>query len=75
MYINRGYITKDEYEDFVHYLYNPYAKLGGNGLAERIYKDVSDLPLKRHQYRAEKVSPTSGPIYLTDVSDRCNNET
>lgn len=45
-YINRGWITKDEYDDLCIYLYKPYSKLGGNGLAEKIMKDVSNLPLK-----------------------------
>lgn len=45
-YINRGYITKDEYEDLVHYLYDPYVELGGNGTAERIMQEVKKLPIK-----------------------------
>lgn len=46
VYINRGSITKDEYEDFVKYLYSPYAVFGGNGLAEKIFREVSNLPIK-----------------------------
>lgn len=30
-YINRGYITFDEYEDFMKYLCEPYTTFGGNG--------------------------------------------
>ena len=45
-YIERGWLTMDEYEDFVHYIYEPYAQVGGNGLAERVYKEVSQLPVK-----------------------------
>ena len=45
-YINRGYITKDEYENLVDYLYNPYKELGGNGTAEKIINDVEKLPVK-----------------------------
>lgn len=44
-YTARGYITKDEYEDFFKYLYEPYAKFGGNGLAERVMQEVSRLPI------------------------------
>ena len=44
-YINRGYITKDEYENLHDYLYVPYKKLGGNGTAEKIVNDVADLPI------------------------------
>jgi hypothetical protein len=44
-YIERGMITADEYEDFVKYLYKPYAAHGGNGLAERVMKDIEQLPI------------------------------
>ena len=43
-YVHRGYITYDELEDFQKYLYVPYAKFGGNGLAEQMYKEVLALP-------------------------------
>lgn len=45
-YIERGYITRDEYENLIDYLYKPYAKLGGNGTGEKIIEDVKRLPLK-----------------------------
>lgn len=45
-YIRRGYITKDEYENLHDYLYLPYKKLGGNGTAEKIIKEVERLSLK-----------------------------
>lgn len=45
-YIDQGYITKDEYEDLLKYLWVPYSQFGGNGLAERIMVDVSKLPLR-----------------------------
>lgn len=44
--IQRGYITKDEYENLHDYLYLPYKKLGGNGTAEKIMKEVNRLSLK-----------------------------
>ena len=43
-YIERGYITTDEFENLHDYLYVPYRKLGGNGTAEKIMKEVSHLP-------------------------------
>lgn len=43
-YIERGSITKDEYEDFMKYLYEPYSSFGGNGLAEKVMKEVAGLP-------------------------------
>ena len=42
-YINRGYITFDEYEDFMKYLCEPYATFGGNGMAEKIIDQVKKL--------------------------------
>ena len=44
--MQRGYITKDEYENLHDYLYLPYKKLGGNGTAEKIMKEVDRLSLK-----------------------------
>ena len=29
-YVDRGYVTQDEYENLRTYLYDPYKKLGGN---------------------------------------------
>lgn len=46
-YIERGYITPDEYENLYDYLYKPYEKLGGNGSAKRIMDEVRKLPTKR----------------------------
>ncbi len=45
-YINRGWIAKDEYADFEKYLYDPYEKTGGNGLARRVYMEVQKLPIR-----------------------------
>ena len=44
-YVKRGWISYDEYEDFMVYLYEPYEKLGGNGLAEKVIEDVKKLPI------------------------------
>ena len=44
-YIKRGWLSKDEYDDFIKYLYAPYANFGGNGLAEKIKDEVTRLPL------------------------------
>lgn len=48
-YLERGYITNDEYENLYEYLYKPYKELGGNGSAERIMKQVQNLPIREHQ--------------------------
>ena len=43
-YLERGdWITEDEFENLVDYLYKPYAKLGGNGSAERVITAVKQL--------------------------------
>ena len=44
-YIERGWITKDEY-DTLQDLYKPYKKLGGNGSGSKIMNEVEKLPLK-----------------------------
>lgn len=45
-YIDRGWITQDEYENPNVYLYEPYKKLGGNGSAHRIMNEVDHLPIR-----------------------------
>ena len=52
-YIERGWISKDEYEDYRKHLFEPYKAIGGNGVAERIMADVSQLPLRSHGRYAE----------------------
>lgn len=49
-YINREQITQDEYENLCTYLYKPYEKMGGNGSAKRIMKEVDKLPIKKSLY-------------------------
>lgn len=49
-YVNRGYITHDEYENLHTYLYEPYKKAGGNGSAERVMKEVDQLPIRNEKY-------------------------
>ena len=46
-YIERGYITQDEYENLYEYLYKPYEKLVGNESAKRIMQEVNKLPIHR----------------------------
>jgi len=47
IYIERGYITKDEYENIHDYLFIPYTKMGGNGSAKRIMDEVNKLPIHK----------------------------
>ncbi len=46
-YIDRGYVTKEEYDDFVKYLYTPYIALGGNGTAEKLMREIERLELRK----------------------------
>lgn len=47
-YIERGYITKDEYENLNKYLYQPYKEAGGTDdtSATRIMDEVNKLPIR-----------------------------
>lgn len=45
-YIERGYITEDEYENLYDYLYKPYEALGGNGSAKRVMSEVNKLDIR-----------------------------
>lgn len=47
-YIERGYITQDEYENLHDYLYTPYAKMGGNGSAKKVMDEVEKLPIRNN---------------------------
>lgn len=44
-YINRGYISHEEYENFIVYLYEPYSACGGNGSGAKIAEEVKKLPM------------------------------
>ena len=52
VYIERGYITQDEYENLYEYLYKPYEKLGGNGSVKRIMTEVDQLAIHKSTYNA-----------------------
>lgn len=45
-YINRGFISHEEYEDLRCYLYDPYRAKGGNGTVEKMMQKVEELPVK-----------------------------
>lgn len=51
VYVDRGYITQDEYENLHDYLYVPYEKLGGNGSAKRIMAEVDKLEIRKNPPR------------------------
>ena len=47
VYVDRGYVTQDEYENLNDYLYMPYEKMGGNGSAKRVMEEVRKLPMRK----------------------------
>lgn len=51
-YIERGYITQDEYENLYDYLYKPYEAMGGNGSAKLVMEQVKQLPIRRSTIKA-----------------------
>lgn len=53
-YIDRGWISKDEYEEFRKNLFEPYKELGGNGVGQRIMDEVSSLKMRSPQKYSEK---------------------
>lgn len=53
-YIDRGWITQDEYENLYEYLYKPYEQMGGNGSAKRIMREVEKLPIRNSNYERQE---------------------
>lgn len=49
-YIDRGWISSDEHEDLIKYLYTPYVGMKGNGTAERLIGEINKLPIKNMTY-------------------------
>lgn len=54
-YIERGYVTMDEYEEY-EAEYQIYSLLGGNGLARRVFEQVDDLPMLPNNIDGRKKS-------------------
>lgn len=52
-YIERGWISQDEYENLCDYLYKPYEKLGGNGSAQKVMIEVNKLPIHTSTYQPQ----------------------
>lgn len=61
-FIERGSVTRDEYDDYLEYLVEPYFKFGGNGLAEKIVGDVRQLPIVRRR-------PSTGELKVTSEGE------
>lgn len=43
-YLERGYLSTDEFNELDRYLYGPYKRRGGNGTAARNMEHVRQLP-------------------------------
>lgn len=54
-YIERGWITQEEYENLNDYLYKPYTDLGGNGSARKIMGEVDRLPMHASHFNREEL--------------------
>ena len=48
LYIERGWITADEYENLRVYLYEPYHEAGGNGTATKVMNEVDKLEIRKN---------------------------
>lgn len=46
-YIKRGYITSDEYDDWIKYLYDPYKAGEGDGTIDKIKLEIDKLPFRK----------------------------
>lgn len=58
-YIERGYITQNEYENLYDYLYKPYEAMGGNGSAKQVMENVKRLEIRRSNYSSAEVTPNT----------------
>ncbi len=47
VYIDRGYITQDEYENLYDYLWIPYEMMGGNGSAKKVIDEIGKLEIRK----------------------------
>lgn len=56
--IERGWITRAEYENLHDYLYVPYHALGGNGTAEKIMTEIKGMRFcDKHESQDKEDTP------------------
>ena len=56
-YIKRGWITPEEYEDLITYLYQPYLELGGNGTVKKMVdNEINRLPMRHINMSPEQAN-------------------
>lgn len=68
-YLNRGWITQEEYENLYKYLYKPYTELGGNGTAKHMMERIDRLPIKDSTYEVKEVDRKPVHTALMDEDD------
>lgn len=56
-YVERGYISKEEYHNLHDMIYLPYLANGGNGSAKKVMQEVDKLPMLK-------------PVYITGKDDK-----
>ena len=52
-YIERGWISGEEYENINTWLFDPYTRMGGNGTAKRLMAIVGNLPVHKVEYTSD----------------------
>lgn len=52
-FVQRGWVSTDEYNELSRYLYEPYLAMGGNGTAQRLMEKVRALPSEPRREEAE----------------------
>lgn len=65
-YIQRGWITADDYEELRKYYFEPYKALGGNGTAEMIMERVAQLPFSHHN-KYDAILPAQEERFVNNV--------
>ncbi len=58
-FLDRGWITREEYDDFKKYLVDPYQDMGANGIASIVVDKVKNLSFKSVSDLTEKERNTA----------------
>lgn len=74
-YIDRGWVTKDEYEELNKFFYAPYKALGGNGVAEHVMIQVGKLPFRHNSRYSEILNRDEGWVNNVRVVTREEQDT
>lgn len=66
-YIHRGFISHEEYEDLLVYLYEPYLAKGGNGTVEKMMEQVKKLEVRAVSDMHEMIRQKEVLYGLSDI--------